>query len=216
MIERSNIKHTTQAAFARELGVGRSTVAGYVRRGMPLTADGKLDRGVCLKWIGANVNVQVGARGAGVRGAERLSGAPSKANGRSKGAEPGPLTMASVRLVSLRADKLAAELEKMAGGTDDERKHWLAATLKPHAWWAIQRHTHGGCAQTLGRIAERGQDYDLMYAFDHVLDRRDRETMTAIARAIDEIVFGETELVRDGDGAPWRDGMDPQPAARRH
>jgi hypothetical protein len=116
MIKRSNISHTTQAAFARELGVDRSTVAGYVRRGMPIRADGKLDRDACLKWIGAHVQAQVGSRGVGARGAERLTGSQStaKPNG-NRHDEPGPLAVASIRLNSLRADKLGGRVSAAGG-----------------------------------------------------------------------------------------------------
>lgn len=46
----------SQAQLARELKLHRSMVGHYVKRGMPTRADGRLDRGRALEWIGRYVS----------------------------------------------------------------------------------------------------------------------------------------------------------------
>lgn len=50
----------TKASFAREVGVTKTTVGGYIRSGMPVELDGRVDREVALEWIDANVDTAVG------------------------------------------------------------------------------------------------------------------------------------------------------------
>src|SRR3954470_24669975 len=42
---------TTKAALADELGITRARISQYVKSGMPVRGDGKLDRAVALNWI---------------------------------------------------------------------------------------------------------------------------------------------------------------------
>jgi hypothetical protein len=44
----------TKAALAAELGISRPRVSQYVQRGMPVRADGKLDREVAVQWVADN------------------------------------------------------------------------------------------------------------------------------------------------------------------
>lgn len=46
----------TKAELARLLGVSRARVSQYVKAGMPVRADGRLDRDVALAWVRANVD----------------------------------------------------------------------------------------------------------------------------------------------------------------
>lgn len=45
---------TTKAALAAELGITKARVSQYVKRGMPVRSDGKLDRESAVKWISDN------------------------------------------------------------------------------------------------------------------------------------------------------------------
>jgi len=42
---------TTKSALAAELGISKARVSQYVKRGMPVLPDGKLDRERALRWI---------------------------------------------------------------------------------------------------------------------------------------------------------------------
>ena len=42
---------TTKAALAAELGISKARVSQYVKRGLPVRSDGKLDREEAVKWV---------------------------------------------------------------------------------------------------------------------------------------------------------------------
>src|SRR3954470_1044598 len=42
---------TSKSALANELGISKARVSQYVKRGMPVLLDGKLDREHALRWI---------------------------------------------------------------------------------------------------------------------------------------------------------------------
>ncbi len=46
----------TKAAFARGLGVTNQAVSGWVRRGMPVTPEGRIARTAALEWLRTHVN----------------------------------------------------------------------------------------------------------------------------------------------------------------
>ena len=48
--------------LAKELGVGPSTITGYVAKGMPVAVTGLIDREEALRWIQRNVEAQIGGR----------------------------------------------------------------------------------------------------------------------------------------------------------
>ena len=45
----------TKTPLAQELDVTRAAVSRYVERGMPVRADGRLDREAALEWIERNI-----------------------------------------------------------------------------------------------------------------------------------------------------------------
>jgi hypothetical protein len=50
----------TKAAFAREIGVTKTTVSGYVRSGMPCLSNGLIDHEVALAWVDQNIDRTIG------------------------------------------------------------------------------------------------------------------------------------------------------------
>ena len=64
---------TTKAALADELGVTRARVSQYVKQGLPVRSDGKLDRDVALNWLNRNVVGLNREQDRGVNRAARLA-----------------------------------------------------------------------------------------------------------------------------------------------
>ena len=54
---------TTKAALAAELGITKGRVSQYVKRGLPVWSDGKLDREQALRWIKSHIYFQLGSHG---------------------------------------------------------------------------------------------------------------------------------------------------------
>ncbi|WP_157064281.1 hypothetical protein [Methylobacterium tarhaniae] len=64
---------TTKAALADELGVTRARVSQYVKAGLPVRSDGKLNRADVLNWLSANVRGLHSQDDRGVNRATRLA-----------------------------------------------------------------------------------------------------------------------------------------------
>ena len=64
---------TTKAALADELGVTRARVSQYVKAGLPVRSDGKLDRDEALNWLNRNVVGLNRGQDRGVNRAARLA-----------------------------------------------------------------------------------------------------------------------------------------------
>lgn len=64
---------TTKAALADELGVTRARVSQYVKAGLPVRSDGKLDRDEALNWLNRNVVGLNREQDRGVNRAARLA-----------------------------------------------------------------------------------------------------------------------------------------------
>ncbi|HEY7229551.1 MAG TPA: hypothetical protein VH558_04195 [Pseudolabrys sp.] len=125
-------KILTKAEFAKALGVSRPTVSSYCRRGMPQEPDGCLDEGKCRAWIKANVRAQTGMRGLGGR---------VLADDDDNDADVDSKEHSAARLLKARADRAELELERMRGGTEEERRLKLIETTIAHLWWVFQRHS---------------------------------------------------------------------------
>ena len=54
---------TTKSALAAELGITKGRVSQYVKMGLPVRSDSKLDREVALHWIERNIYFQIGSHG---------------------------------------------------------------------------------------------------------------------------------------------------------
>jgi hypothetical protein len=98
---------------------------------MPQEADGRLDEGECRDWIKANVRAQTGMRGLGGR---VLADDDDED-------DLDPKEHSAARLLKARADKAELELERMRGGTEEERKLKLIETTIANLWWVFQRHS---------------------------------------------------------------------------
>ncbi len=59
----------TKAALARELSLSKPAVTNYVRRGMPVRPDGRLNRREALAWIRSHVDPHHASKGAAVASA---------------------------------------------------------------------------------------------------------------------------------------------------
>ena len=77
----------TKVQLARELGVGKSAVSNYVRRGLPVRPDGRLNRAEALAWVRRHVYPHHAGRGAAVAGRAQRTGR-SPANGSDDGVPP--------------------------------------------------------------------------------------------------------------------------------
>jgi phage terminase Nu1 subunit (DNA packaging protein) len=75
----------TKAAFARTLGVSRSRVSAFVKRGLPIRPDGKIDLPAALNWVRENVEQTTHFPD---RGVNKLS---AEALPTGEGADDGPL-----------------------------------------------------------------------------------------------------------------------------
>jgi hypothetical protein len=116
-------------------GISPSTLSKYVRDGMPVLENGKLDKDPALKWVRANVHHQQDSRGVGVRAAVRLSVDVNPADGEID------ISKEAARLAKLRADKLELDVQRMRGGTEEERRLKAIETTIAHLWFAFQRHS---------------------------------------------------------------------------
>ena len=54
----------SKAELSRQLGVSRAAVTGYVRRGLPVNTDGKLNSAAALAWVNNHVEPRHADRGA--------------------------------------------------------------------------------------------------------------------------------------------------------
>jgi hypothetical protein len=65
----------TKAALAAELGVTPQAVSAYVRDGLPVRRDGRLDRAEALTWIGKNRHLRINTKAKGaIRARALISG----------------------------------------------------------------------------------------------------------------------------------------------
>lgn len=187
----------SKAKLAAELGVTRQAVAGYVKRGMPVLPDGKLDREEALQWIERHIRAQAGAKGAGVRGAAAITGS-------TKVTQVDALAE-QVRLTKARADRVEMDNARLRGGTEEEIARELANASALHSWWCFQRNMIGTLAQTLAIAAGRGDDTILMYKFCDYIRERDVLIVREIRDVIEKGQAGLLERVRSLSGDPWED-----------
>ncbi|WP_264047973.1 hypothetical protein [Methylobacterium flocculans] len=111
---------TTKAALADELGVTRARVSQYVKAGLPVRSDGKLERDEALNWLNRNVVGLNREQDRGVNRAARLA-KPTKAKPKSP-PEPEPfapedLVRAIVVAMIHRMDAVTAFAVIAAGGS---------------------------------------------------------------------------------------------------
>ena len=110
----------TKTALAKQLGVGRSCVAKYLKQGMPVREDGRLDKDAVLAWVAANVQQRISSENKGANRARRLT------TSRTRKATSIELAEERARLVKAQADaaefKLARERGEYVKAADVERQ----------------------------------------------------------------------------------------------
>src|SRR5918999_5382660 len=94
----------SKSQLAQELGVTRGAVTGYVRRGMPVEFDGKLNRAAALAWIRDHVEPRHADRGAAVVTDVHEGTAEPGAKRRGNGDDRTVLAAERARLACAQAD----------------------------------------------------------------------------------------------------------------
>lgn len=113
---------TTKAALADELGISRARVSQYVRDGLPVRSDGKLNRDEALNWLNRNIRGLNTGADRGVNRAARLA-KPKPAQPKSA-PQPHPqpvaltdLLRAAIVAMILRTEAVTAFAVIAAGGS---------------------------------------------------------------------------------------------------
>jgi hypothetical protein len=198
----------SKSDLARELKVAPSTISTYVARGMPVGKDGKLDRDAALGWIQANVKLQGGRRGVGVRAARRQAGeAPAEGD-----LDP---VRESARLTKLRGDKLEKEIARLQGGTESEYAAAMGEAVSKRVWWeGFQAEHADGFAFVIACLINKKDDIEFLHLVTQLTKEREGRIMVRAREIIcDGFVPGLIEPDRDPvHGVPWR----PIVPARRH
>jgi hypothetical protein len=205
------MKPVTKAELARRLHVHRTTISGYVRRGLPVQADGRVDPSLAAGWIEANIHAQAGARGAGVRGAAELAADPEPPpqtngakNGHHKSAD---LLEQSVRLTAARAQNIELRNRQLAGGTEQERTLRLIDTIAAHCWWQIQRCSPWGLEAGISDLSGL-KDPTLRYRVRDLIVGRDELLAERVRQVVADGLNGRLELVRgEMTGSPGALGL---------
>ncbi|GBD50249.1 hypothetical protein [Methylopila sp. Yamaguchi] len=102
----------TKSDFAKHLDVGRARVSQLIKRGMPVTPDGRIDVEAANSWIRANVRHRFDVRRASTSGAGRN---PMPA------APVGDLADAKLNLILAQTARTAAEAERAEVALELER-----------------------------------------------------------------------------------------------
>jgi phage terminase Nu1 subunit (DNA packaging protein) len=208
------MKPVTKAELARRLHVHKSTISGYIRRGLPVK-DGRVDPALAADWIKQNVHAQAGSRGAGVRGAAELAGDPEVPPGGDANSDlhdvslkpshghRADLLQESIRLARVRADHIELKNRQLEGGSDSERQRILADTIALNCWWAFQRLTPWTLEATIADLSGV-TDPSLRYLIRDYILGRDQELARRLRTVIRDGISGRLETVRgELQGPPW-------------
>ena len=94
----------SKSQLAQELGVTRGAVTGYIRRGIPVRSDGKLNRAEALAWIRGRVEPHHADRGAAVAADLSEDAAEPESERRGDGEGRKDLAVERARLACAQAD----------------------------------------------------------------------------------------------------------------
>jgi hypothetical protein len=211
------MKPVTKAELARRLHVHKSTISGYIRRGLPVK-DGRVDPALAVDWIKQNVRAQAGQRGSGLRAAVELADDPElspKANGAKNGHHKNAdLLEQSVRLTAARAQNIELRNAQLAGGVDEERADKLADAIVLHVWHEFQKL--GPWVLELAVASLTGaSDPTTRYAVRDEILGRDHMLVQRIRIVIRDGLAGKFEPLRHPlQGPPWTDWRSPKAEAK--
>jgi transcriptional regulator with XRE-family HTH domain len=194
-------KPVSKSEFARRLGVHRSTVSNYARRGMPVLPDGRVDAAAAAAWVRSNVHLQSGQRGVGARGAAGLTDDPEpppKTNGAN--GHRADLLTESVRLTRARAENIELRNRQLAGGSEEERTLRLINSIAAHCWWEIQRCSPWGLEAGISDLSGL-KDATLRYRVRDLIVGRDEVLAERIRAVIADGLNGRLTPVQ-GESAP--------------
>ncbi len=102
----------SKAELSRQLGVSRAAVTGYVRRGLPVNPDGKLNSAEALAWVNSHVEPHHADRGAAL--AADLSEDAAGPGAERRGDGEGRTALAAERARLARAQ---ADMQEMKNAT---------------------------------------------------------------------------------------------------
>ena len=192
----------TKAAFARRIGVSSPRITQLVGRGMPVTADGRVDVAAALAWLEDNLDTSKRTGGAKpapsskatsssgaaeapqtVRPASVNPGRPSGTPAPSVGGPGGPSLAEAKRLhelVKVQRAKLALERER------DELVSRNAVHVAVFSWARQERDSWlAWCRRVVPLIAsETGANPGTLFA---ALDRHVREHLNDLAEPVLDI-----------------------------
>lgn len=123
---------TTKAALADELGVTRARVSQYVKAGLPVRVDGKLDRDAALNWIALNNR----SLNTDDRGAVRAASLVRKARSAVRKPQPDPIDVLATILGLV--GKVTAE-SAVASGASMRVAYVLDHIVTVRLWLAAER-----------------------------------------------------------------------------
>jgi phage terminase Nu1 subunit (DNA packaging protein) len=125
----SSFMALTKTAFAKALGVSKSTISRYCAQGMAgHLSDGTIDEEVAREWVRTNIRPHVTDAGAG--GAIG-AGAPADDSEDDEDALD-DIARERARWTRIKADIAKLELERLQGGTEEETKLKLIETIIFH------------------------------------------------------------------------------------
>ena len=189
-------KFLAKAEFADALGVSRSTVSAYCRRGLPQLPDGRLDEDACRAWIRENVRSQTGMRGLGGR-----------VLADDDDTDEFDTDHSAARLLRARAEHAELELERMKGGTEEAVKLKLIETTIAHLWWTLQRHSpHALTGAFLGNGWLDLKDGPACARASNLILARDCAVMRQLATVVEQAIGGTLEPVNGRRDllVPWQ------------
>ncbi len=94
----------SKAQLSRQLGVSKAAVTGYVRRGMPVNFDGKLNAAEALAWVNDHVEPHHADRGAALAAEAPEANPRVKPGDRGDGDDRTALAAERARLACAQAD----------------------------------------------------------------------------------------------------------------
>lgn len=137
---------TSKAVLADELGVTRGRISQYIRDGLPVRPDGKLNREQALNWIDANCRAPQHGDDRGANRARSLVGEMKRREARR---QPPPKSSDNAAATVDLAHRIAAELIARSGriagtvavelGLPTTVAYALDQGLTVHLWTAAER-----------------------------------------------------------------------------
>jgi phage terminase Nu1 subunit (DNA packaging protein) len=128
----------TKTAFAKALGVSKSTISRYCAQGMAgHLSGGTIDEEAAREWVRTNIRPHVTDAGAG--GAIGAGAAVDDIDDDTDAVDD--IAHERARLTRFKADMAQIELDRLRGDTEEEQKLKLIETAIFHLWWAFQRQS---------------------------------------------------------------------------